>query len=110
MDIDLDEWRAWPWWPEGNEARVTAGFAGHEREIVVVIDPYTLGGENIPDLVVEAFKAQLPGSWFVEDRGTRIEVHPTGRFAGGFTDADVQTVAAALPALGLQVISVRVSG
>lgn len=107
--MTLDEYRTFPWWPNGRKVRVTAGFAGHDREIVVSIDGY--GGSPldestfIPSLLDECLAQELPDSWFIENRGTRIEVHPSGRFAGGYEPEHLDIVAEALEKLGLVVES-----
>lgn len=102
--IAAEEWLDMPWWPLGREARIHAGAVGHDREIVVNIDDYDHPFTSpIPDLFVEVFAAQLPDSWKVESRSTRIEIHPSGHFAGGFNADDVAAVARALNELGLDV-------
>jgi hypothetical protein len=110
-EVPLSEWRQMPWWPNDEEARIHAGQAGHDREIVLNVGnlgTYTWN-DPIPDIIVMAVKASLPDSWQVDDRGTRIEIHPTGRFAGGFTLADVELVKSILPSLGFVLSDVIVS-
>lgn len=99
-EMTLGEWRAqMPWWPNGTVARVAAGYAGHDREIVITFDVYD--HENyVNDIVLEALITLLPDHWKIEDRGTRVEVHPTGRLFGGYTDEDIETVRRTLPELG----------
>jgi hypothetical protein len=100
--IAPEEWLTMSWWPLGREATVMPGPVGHEQEIVVNIDGYDWD-HHIPSFVVEVFAAQLPESWKVESRSTRIEVHPSGRFAGGYHEDDVHAVIRALLELGLNV-------
>ena len=99
---ELAEFKSYDWWP--SEARINAGFAGHDREIVVNVDDYDWR-DPIPDLVVEALSDQLP-DWMIENRGTRIECHPTGHFAGGFEPEHIPQVITALDAIGLVTTSV----
>lgn len=101
--MTLAQWRAIPWWPEGHEALLDAGYPGHDREITVNIDGFDGYHTQIPEDLVALLRQLLPETWKLENRGSRIEIHPSGRFAGGFEDADIDTVAAALPHLGLQV-------
>jgi hypothetical protein len=100
---DVEFWRSLPWWPEGRAARVHAGLVGHDREIVVNIDGYGYGREEefIPVDVSEVLKTLLPEGWMSENRGTRIEIHPSGHFAGGYSDGDVEEIKRALGELGL---------
>ena len=103
-DMTLAEWREMPWWPNGRGASIMAGFAGHDREIVVNIDGYDHPFERaIPQHFVAVLKGELPDHWFVESRSTRIEVHPSGAFAGGYDPADIETTKAALERVGLVV-------
>lgn len=102
----LSELKTLNWWPGGRDARVTAGFAGHDYEIVVNIDGYD-SKEYIPAPVVSIFTASLPESWKVESRGTRIEVHPSGRFAGGYAPDDLPVVVDALKQMGLNITKVH---
>lgn len=85
--MTLDEWRACEWWPNGKDARVEAGPVGHESELVVNIGElgeYDGWRNPLPRPVAEVFAALLPDVWKVQDRGSRIEVHPTGLLYGGF--------------------------
>lgn len=102
----IEEWRTMPWWPNGRDAKVTAGFAGHDREIVVNIDGYGLGNtrdddDMIPSNLVSVLAAELPETWKIENRGSRIEIHPSGRYAGGFAPEDLSVVKDALERIGL---------
>lgn len=76
------------------------GPGGHDREIVVGFDGRYNWDHEIPELVVGAFTSKLPESWKVESRGTRIEVHPFGHFAGGFHADDAETIMRALTEVG----------
>jgi hypothetical protein len=89
-------WKTCPWWPVGRSYKIHVGVAGHDRELVLNIDDYDYH-EPIPSLVVGALRALLPVTWKVESRGSRIECHPSGQFAGGFQpgDADILDAAAA---------------
>lgn len=102
----MAELRGLEWWPHGWDANIMLGPGGHDREIVVGFDgryEWHPGENNdINPLIVEAFAAQLPETWKVESRGTRIEVHPTGRFAGGFKPDDAHDVARALAEIGFK--------
>lgn len=100
----LRYWRELPWWPEGQAADVQLGPPGHDREIVVSFAGYYTSeeGNHVPDLVVEMFTQLLPDSWKVESRGSRIEVHPSGHFAGGFHADDTPTVLRALTEVGFK--------
>lgn len=100
--MNLNEWKEMPWWPSGRSAGIRAGWAGHEREIVLSIDGYD-HLEQIPAAVSEMLAAELSSSWLIENRGTRIEIHPSGRFAGGFQQGDAEAVTVAAKALGLTV-------
>jgi hypothetical protein len=98
----LTELRGLPWWPHGWDANIQLGPAGHDREITIGFN-YRYDWDNpIPNMIVEAFTAQLPETWKVESRGTRIEVHPSGHFAGGFAPDDAHDVARALAAVGFK--------
>jgi hypothetical protein len=102
----VTEWRTMPWWPNGYPARIFAGIAGHDRELVVNIDGYD-HDEQIPEFVGLVLASLLPESWMLENRGTRIEVHPSGHFAGGFNDVDIPVLTTALVKLGLTGCSVN---
>lgn len=90
-------------------AIVLAGHAGHDREITVTLEDYGHGPPldrslgPIPVLVEHEFVKSLPETWKIENRGSRLEVHPSGHFAGGFSAEDTATVLAALAALGYEV-------
>lgn len=97
--LTLAEWREMPWWPNGTDARVAAGYTGHDQEITVNFEAYSFG-ECIPGPVGDVLSAALPEHWSVDNRDTRIEVHPSGRFAGGYTAEDIEVVNRALTTLG----------
>lgn len=97
----LSFWRSCSWWPEGREARVNGGYAGHDFELTVNVEGYE-DDEKLPQAVTQVLEALLPDDWKVDDRGTRIEVHPTGTFAGGYTNFDVTLLRACLDAMGLK--------
>jgi hypothetical protein len=99
--MTMADWRSMPWWPNDREARIEAGPVGHEHEIVVNIDGYW-GSEYIPDVVGDVLAAILPEPWRLENRSTRIELHPTGRLFGGFAVGDTQIAASALQSMGLR--------
>lgn len=108
LGAEMDTWRLFTWWPTG-KATIHAGQPGHEREIVVNFDAYRgynvpqgEPDEMIPDVVTEIFTALLPETWKVQSRGTRLEVHPSGHFAGGFDKLDVGDVETALRIMGLE--------
>jgi hypothetical protein len=101
----LTEFMSLDWWPHGRRARVTAGFVGHDREIVVNIEGYDHPfeeGRMVPEQVAEGLGWLLP-TWYIQNRSTRIECHPTGGFAGGYQPEDLDVVAEALGKLGLDV-------
>lgn len=104
----LGEWRAMPWWPEGRAARVYPGMTGHDREIVVNIDGYGSGKdeEHIPGSFLDVLRHVAPSRWKMENRSTRIEVHPTGRLFGGYTATDVDLLMEALRRAGMGSIEV----
>lgn len=91
-------WKTCPWWPVGRAHRIHVGAAGHDRELVLNIDGYDWD-EPIPTLVVDALRVLLPDDWKVDSRGSRIECHPSGHFAGGFVGPDVDLLDAAASAL-----------
>jgi len=109
--MTLSEWLSMPWWPHGCEAQVMPGPGGHDREIVVNFGDAAFDGgdpglnfrSRILGPVFDALVAALPREWSIDNRGTRIEVHPSGRFAGGFTADDVEIVRAATLKLGFVV-------
>ena len=87
----LTEFMSMDWWPNGVEAFISAGFAGHDREIVVNIEGYDNPFElrrMVPEQVAEAVAWLLP-TWYVQNRSTRIECHPSGGFAGGYKPEDL---------------------
>jgi hypothetical protein len=94
----LSNWREIPWWPKG-DATLHLAAAGHDREIVVNIEGVDYY-EPIPRPWFEFLVSLLPESWKLENRGTRIEIHPSGRLFNGFSDMDVSAVLAALDVLG----------
>ena len=101
----LAEFMSLDWWPHGRTAQISAGFAGHDREIVVNIDGYDnpfTKGRMVPEQVAEAVGWLLP-TWLVENRSTRIECHPSGGFAGGYKPEDIETLAGVLEQIGLGV-------
>lgn len=102
---ELNVLTACEWWPR--EARINAGIPGHDREIVAVLEGYDWDAP-IPEIVVDGVRTVLPASWMVENRGTRIEIHPTGRFAGGFTRENVAEVADALGKLRIVVADIEI--
>jgi hypothetical protein len=89
---------------DGRTALVAAGYAGHDREITVNVDgwdhPFR---RQVPDEFEKAVRALLPPGWKIENRSTRLEVHPSGHFAGGYAPEDVRLTANALRRLGLEV-------
>lgn len=97
--LSLSEWREMPWWPNGMEARLNAGYAGHDREIVLVLDGYDYR-EMIPEVVADVIQELLPEGWMVENRGTRLEAHPSGHFAGGYSETDLPLARQALRSAG----------
>lgn len=94
--MSLSEWLIMPWWPRGEDARVVNGPPGHESEIVINYDC----PEDVRRPVAEVIIALLPHYWKVEDRGTRIEVHPSGRFAGGVAPGDINITETAVSGAG----------
>lgn len=80
-------------------ASIRPGWAGHDREICVNIgsDDY---GEDINWADALEITEALPETWMIENRGTRLEVHPTGHFARGYTDEDVALLDETLQGLG----------
>jgi hypothetical protein len=108
----LTEFMSLDWWPHGREALISAGFAGHDREIVVNIDGYDQPfqeGRMVPEQVAEAVGYLLP-TWFVQNRSTRIECHPSGGFAGGYEPEDLNTLAQVLERIGLNVTRIEDRG
>ena len=102
--MTVGEWRAMAWWPESREALVMAGYPGHDHEITVNIDGYDAFDQHIPDQLVELLRLLLPETWKLENRGSRIELHPSGRLFGSFSPSDIDLVAQTLPELGLTVV------
>jgi len=80
---------------EQTTAIVRPGWAGHDREIVVNIEDHD-HDNPIPREVEDRIRLYLPDEWKIENRGSRLEVHPTGHFAGGFSEHDVFILNAAL--------------
>lgn len=103
--LSLSEWKDMPWWVEPTGAIVIAGGGGHEREITVTLHDLS---EDVAPHAHAALIALCPDAWRVEDRGTRIEVHPTGRSYSGFTAEDVDAVTLVLVAFGLDPASVEI--
>lgn len=97
--MNVTELKILSWWPLHTEARIHAGQPGHEKEIVVNFSTYHQDN-YINDLVYDAFVDELPESWKIENRSTRIEVHPSGRFFGGYCTDDIHAVKRALTQLG----------
>lgn len=90
---------------EQTTAMIRPGWTGHDREIVVNLGYRASGSTEveeyshdfpIPRMVETQIVNSLPDTWKIENRGSRIEIHPSGHFAGGFTEHDVFTVYAAL--------------
>jgi hypothetical protein len=105
----LTEFMSMDWWPHGGETFISAGFAGHEREIVVNIDGYDNPFElrrRVPEQVAEAVGWLLP-TWYIQNRSTRIECHPSGSFAGGYKPEDLTALAEALERIGLNVTRIE---
>jgi hypothetical protein len=103
LDLELSDVRTWPWWPDREEARISAGFTGHENEIVVTIDPWDDPFERpVPDLFVDFLASMLPETWKLQNRSTRIEIHPSGHFNGGWHVDDLHAVGSALADMGLR--------
>jgi hypothetical protein len=96
------------WWPNGKASTIYAGIPGHDREIVINIDGYSVE-EPIPELVAKAIANGLPESWKVENRGSRIEVHPSGSYNGGWNEQDIEATRIALVAIGTRPASRVVS-
>jgi len=106
-DISLEDWQDTSWWAPADQrgARVTAGQAGHEHEIVVNFD-FWYTDRFIPRIVEEFVQQEVPETWKVESRGTRLEVHPSGRYAGGWCEDDVKELKIILDDLGFQTTTV----
>ena len=60
----------------------------------------------VPEQVAEAVAWLLP-TWYVQNRSTRIECHPSGGFAGGYKPEDLATLAEALGRIGLNVTRIE---
>jgi hypothetical protein len=99
----LTEFMSLDWWPRNRLAQISAGFAGHENEIVVNIDGYDHPFERqVPEQVAEGLGWLLP-EWYIQNRSTRIECHPSGSFAGGYASEDLEKLSNALTTLGMVV-------
>lgn len=93
-------------WPKGAHAVIIPGGGGHEREITLSFHdsdgmPLYDWDNDIPDFMVGLVQNGLPETWYVQSRGTRIEIHPSGRFSGGFDELDVNAVVRVVAELGL---------
>ena len=93
-------------------ATIFAGQGGHEHELVVNLEGYGHHGSRgdltaIPEAVEGAIADGLPESWKIDNRGSRLEIHPSGRRYAGWDDLDVAAVEACLQALGYTVKVVR---
>lgn len=89
--MSLEEYKSYEWWPLGREATVLYGVAGHEREFTVSIAGYSYyeDEEPIPQAVAEELALLLPGM-YLENRGSRIEVHPSGQLFKQVSPAEVE--------------------
>lgn len=105
-DLPLSFWQEADYWPHGAVVAIIAGGGGHEREITASFhddDGMPLfDGWNTrqPDWLVGLFISALPEGWTVDDRGSRIEMHPSGRRYGGFDKLDIAAVIRAAEELG----------
>lgn len=99
----------YPWWPTGRKATCSYGDAGHDMEFVVNIEGYGYGRDEqmIPSLVDEELAYLLDGMK-LENRGSRIEIHPSGRLFTKVSDDEVEAVRVriheALETIGLTVV------
>ena len=88
------------------DALVMWCYPGHDEEITVNFNGYGYGRNEdvIPRSTEERLREELPETWKIENRGSRIEIHPSGRFAGGVhVPDDINAVTRALKNMGLSV-------
>lgn len=83
----------------GKESLILWCYPGHDREITVNFPEYD---HNcfIPQGLEVRIRAELPATWQMDNRGTRLEIHPSGRFAGGVHEDDIAVVQRALELIG----------
>jgi hypothetical protein len=105
MGEALSVWQSAEWWPKQG-ALVQAGPAGHDHEITVTLWDFDHTNQ-IPEIVELAVRQALPETWKIDNRGTRLEIHPSGRFAGGFCADDVAAVERALVELRVGQVELR---
>jgi hypothetical protein len=105
--LDLGFWRDTRFWPHNAVAVIIPGGAGHEQEITLSLHngdgPLYDFEQFQPDFLVGLITAVMPQGWKIDDRGTRLELHPSGRRYGGFDDFDVAAVERGLRELGFEV-------
>lgn len=101
--ITTEQWRELQWWPEGERVLILPGPTGHEKEITATISCYD-HNRPIPGWFFGVFESELPETWLSDNRGSRVEVHPTGHRYNGWTASDVDEVGAAFGRMGLIVV------
>lgn len=106
-DEPLTFWQGLAMWPHGASACIIPGGGGHEQEITLSFhddagEPLFEWDKPIPDYLEGLVRSGLPETWRVDSRGTRLEIHPSGRFNGGFDELDVNAVERAVVELGFK--------
>ncbi len=100
-------WQTMRTWPHNATAIIIPGGGGHEQEITLSFadsegGPVFDWDNSIPDFVEGLVRSALPETWRIDSRGTRLEIHPSGRFYGGFDDFDVAAVERVAVELGFK--------
>lgn len=89
------------------DCKVLAGVPGHENEIVVIFDVDSYDHRHfIPRGLCDQLIMRAPDDWLIENRGTRLEVHPRGQFS--WNSEDVDLVSSVISSLGWEVEVVEI--
>lgn len=91
-----------------SKASIRPGWAGHDHEICVNFDDYGHFGQSgelraIPRSLEGKVADELPESWRIDNRDSRLEINPSGHLYGGFDQLDVNAIVRALEYLGYEV-------
>lgn len=102
-EFPLSELRGFPDFPRDPRVWIIPGGAGHEKEITVTFAHNYDGYEtHIPEYLCALVEALVPDTWKVDNRGSRLEFHPSGRHYDGWCEDDVLTIVYAMYELGLK--------
>lgn len=102
-EFSLSELRTWPDFPTDPTVIIIPGGGGHEQEITATFGiNYDAWENHIPEYLHEFVEKLCPEGWRIDNRGSRLEFHPSGCHYGGWCEDDVRAVVRAMEELGLK--------